>query len=405
MTVIEQLQAASFKGFSFLVNTERSESGKKLAVHEYPNSNRRYAEELGHLPPTLTINAIVHGDINARLRFEQILREPGLGTLVHPVYGTLEVMAGIFTVNSTQTRIGEFLFVITFYTTEENVTPSVNLVSGTQITTGVDTVQTALGNALETTYKSPTFVDSLNTAADKVGTFFTLIEQGSQKITNPITRNLSAFNNVLNTARAGVFTIVQSAVNLRSAFESTFTALVNIADTPADLKDVWDDLFDFGSDDTTISNTTVKRQEIIDNRNAINDYIQIQALARAHETAAFIDYQTDTELLTSQSNLETEFARILLTRITAQSIQESKLLALDADVRKYINSLRNDTKKVLELALQNVWRVVNIGPLKSTMFLTAYRYYGNVDDLDILIDLNPDANVAGFNQTLKAISR
>lgn len=404
MTVFEQLQSASFKRFTFLVESETASAGKKVIAHEYPNSDKRFAEELGARPYTFTIPAIVHGDVNLRRRFEQLLNEPGIGTLVHPVYGTLNVMAGAYTVASNQTRIGEFRFNLTFYATDDNVTPSVDLPSNSQVTDKVDDVSKATGDALENQYIDPTFVDSFNAAKDKVDAFFAAAQAEAAKIKNPITQNLSSFNSLLNSFRSGVSGIIQSASNVREALESTFLELSNIANLPADLADAWDALIVFGSDDELIENTTVKRDEIINNRNTINDYIKIQSLARSYEASVYTEFQTDIELIAEREEQEENFIEITLAGITPDSIAESALIVLQPNVRDNIFTLRSIYNDVSAQLLQNTWRVVELTPGRTSIFLMSYRYYGNDDNVSLLQTLNPQMNHALLNTEAKGVT-
>lgn len=404
MTVFENLQEASFKGFAFLVNTESNASGKKVVVHEYPNSDKRFVEELGQVPSTFTLNAIVHGDINLRNRLEQLLREPGTGTLVHPVYGIIDVMAGDYSVASNQRSVGEFNFSIVFYVTEQNITASVDTAAISQITAAVDTMRESTSTAFKAIYTAPTTADNFNDANAKVTAFFTAIEQSVNTITEPVTKNIESFNTLVDAALSGVSTLVQDAESLSEAIDSVFVSAANVANTPADLLDTWKSLTTFGNDDDTLSNTTVKRQELIDNRAALNDVIQINALGGQFESASFKSYRTDTELAEEQASLNDAFGTIVVDRITSTELQRSKLIALDSDVREAVHNVRDISRKIFEGVAQNVWRVVDIDQNKSTMMLTAYRYYGDLSTINLLSDLNPDVNHAGFAGTIKGLS-
>jgi prophage DNA circulation protein len=411
MTVMDQLQAASYKGFSFLVGSETTSAGKKIAVHEYPNSGKRFVEELGILPQTYTFPATVHGDVSLRLRLEEILNESGLGTLVHPIYGTVDVVAGPYSVSSNQTRIGEFTFDLTFYVSETNVTPSVETTSQTQITSQVDTVATSVGDALEATYTEPTFTDSVLDARAKVDTFFATMQQQAAALTSPITDKLSDFNSLMTSFRGGVTGIVQTASNLREAVDSTFLEFSNLVNLPADLSDAWASIIDFGSTDQAISNTTLKRAEISGNRTTVNDCIQIQALARSYEASAYTSYLTSDQLANDKARIEDDFQRIAVDAadpvvdVTTPGVTVASRLIIDPETRNSLHTLRalyEDTTKQLQ---QNAWRVVDIDPGITSLFLASYRYYGDTDNLELLQSLNPGINHTRSIDTVKAVTR
>lgn len=88
-----QLQPASFRGVPFKVNAAGVEAGRRLQVHEYPQRDQPWAEDLGRATRALTVEAFVIGDdyiaqANALIAAAE---EPGPGTLVHPWLGSMQV--------------------------------------------------------------------------------------------------------------------------------------------------------------------------------------------------------------------------------------------------------------------------------------------------------------------------
>ena len=86
---IEKLNQASFRGIPFLVPNETAIRGQKVAIHEYPNLNKRFAEPLGKKPPIIELVCIIHTKdfFQRRADLELALETPGLGELIHPFYG------------------------------------------------------------------------------------------------------------------------------------------------------------------------------------------------------------------------------------------------------------------------------------------------------------------------------
>ena len=62
MTILENLNVASFRGARFLIKSHSTSGGRKTVNHEYPNSDRRFVEDLGELQETFSIQGIIHGD-------------------------------------------------------------------------------------------------------------------------------------------------------------------------------------------------------------------------------------------------------------------------------------------------------------------------------------------------------
>jgi len=88
-----QLQPASFRGVPFKVNAAGIEAGRRVQVHEYPQRDKPWAEDLGRATRALTVEAFVIGadyiaQANALIAAAE---EEGPGTLVHPWLGSMQV--------------------------------------------------------------------------------------------------------------------------------------------------------------------------------------------------------------------------------------------------------------------------------------------------------------------------
>ena len=125
MTVLtEQLQKASFRGVPFEVTAASLTAGRRTVVHEYPQRDKPYVEDLGRASRKLTIKAFVVGsDYLARAqRLLAAIEKPGPGTLVHPWLGemrvtlstvselTFDTALGVANINFTATEAGELEF-------------------------------------------------------------------------------------------------------------------------------------------------------------------------------------------------------------------------------------------------------------------------------------------------------
>lgn len=93
MTWREDLQPASFRGVPFEVESESSSFGRRVQVHEYPQRDKPWTEDLGRASRTVDLTAFLIGDdyLARRDALLAALEEEGAGTLVHPWYGQLEV--------------------------------------------------------------------------------------------------------------------------------------------------------------------------------------------------------------------------------------------------------------------------------------------------------------------------
>lgn len=88
----DKLRDASFRGVPFSVEDDEGEFGRRVQVHEYPNRDKPFTEDLGRAARRLTINAYLVGSdySDQRDRLIAAIETPGPGTLVHPHYGEMK---------------------------------------------------------------------------------------------------------------------------------------------------------------------------------------------------------------------------------------------------------------------------------------------------------------------------
>ena len=89
----DTIRPASFKGAGFGVSGDDKEGGRRTVVHEFPQREEVYVEDLGAATTRFTVQAFVLGPeyMDQRDKLERVLAEPGPGTLVHPWYGEITV--------------------------------------------------------------------------------------------------------------------------------------------------------------------------------------------------------------------------------------------------------------------------------------------------------------------------
>lgn len=86
---------ASFKGVHFYVESSSTSAGRRTVTHEYPQRDEPFTEDLGRSARRYTLEAFVLGYdfIDQAERLRDAIESPGVGTLVHPEFGELQVLA------------------------------------------------------------------------------------------------------------------------------------------------------------------------------------------------------------------------------------------------------------------------------------------------------------------------
>ena len=106
-----KLRKASYNGVNFEVSNSNLKFGRRVVVHEYPQQDVPYGEDLGRATRIITMSAFIVGaDYASRSKklieaLEKPVTEPG--TLVHPSgkYGLVDAVLGI-TVSTVPPPVG-----------------------------------------------------------------------------------------------------------------------------------------------------------------------------------------------------------------------------------------------------------------------------------------------------------
>lgn len=413
MGVLEEYQGASFRGVPFLVPNESEDTGQKPVSHEYPNSDERFVEQLGKIPSTFKMEGIVKGNdaIQQRIRLREALNTPGLGDLVHPIYGTVRVKALPFSIRSSQTRMGEFVFSLEFAVSKENVTPSPETPTEQSVTQASLSVNFSLGVALQNNYVEPDGGSLLDTSANKTIDATTDVQTKINASTNLDPENASTFNRVADAILNNALIITQSADDLSENMGLLISAGLEVVDAPSELREAWTLMLSFGIGPNGITSefdpvNTVSRLLAATNSNLLDEWTRLVALANLYEAIAYTDFTTVDKLTEAQKLLDDKHKNYLEDAISLTAEAGLVSIATDPEVRRTFIDLRNVAREAINTKSQNLWRVVSISPGRSSMALTAYRYYGNLDQLDLIKELNSSVNVGTFNEDeLSAVSK
>lgn len=108
---------ASFRGISFLVPQASVPVGMKGPLHEFPQRDTPFFEQMGKQAQVHKLSAWVVGDdcFERRDKLIEALQTPGAGELVHPWLGRLQVKAGECDMSHERTQGGMVVFDLTFY--------------------------------------------------------------------------------------------------------------------------------------------------------------------------------------------------------------------------------------------------------------------------------------------------
>lgn len=409
MNRTEQYQPASFAGISFLVPSEDVTRGTKVVVHEFLNSDRRFAEPLGLLPPVYNLRCIVHGEdyLRRRTNLEIALEGGEPGELVHPIYGQVMVQPGEYTVSTSQTEAGKVTFTVPFYATSVEVTPEPLAADETTATLNAAEARDALNDALEASIVEPDSPGLLSRLADAVEGAVDEVNSAIDSVVGPIDSAVAEVNGIVNTVRGGVFRIVQTAAGLRSSLTNLYNTFVQLSTDAQTLTDAWQNLITFGTDEDGNasepgSTNTATRADAENNDSVIEEHTRIMGLIGVLEGTAHTDFSTTEELQSLAESVNDSYARMFENNTEYENINS---LANNPEVRSTVYTLRTSVNQTLNNKVANLWSVQEEKTGAFPLSIIAYRYYGSLDNIDAIVDLNPTVNVANGADTINIVVR
>lgn len=403
----EQQAEATFEGIRFRVRTESiSNQGRRIILHEYLDSDRIFAEDIGEIPPQFSVDAFIHSDrsqvagqvvfpnfIQKAEQFRNVLRQkrdkPGLLTL--PTIGTFQAIALSFSEDRSQSAVGEVRFSIQFVKAAGSIAAveapasSENLFSVTdQAREEIQTEAITKWNTFVLPIELPsldlnaylTVLDDItsipNDIANKARNFldagtFGRIKDSIRNFTNVLPNLISIPADLFGYIVSGVEDVIGLFQDLSNAFTETGSSnALSLADElgrtgsglPTDMLIIRARTAD--PEATTIdsfdkplfSNTTIQRQQRSDARELMLDVFRAGWLLIAFEQAAIADYLTDADVDDARDTIEN-----LYDNIVSENLDNEKSIFSNLDVLDAINQSKRLTLSVLEQKEQSAYRV------------------------------------------------
>ncbi|MCP1440483.1 prophage DNA circulation protein [Erwinia persicina] len=148
----DNLQDASLRGVAFKVDEDEATLGRRVQVHEYPNRDKPWAEDLGRATRRFSVQAYLIGNdfFEQRNRLIEAIEKPGSCTLVHPYYGEMTVTVDDAVRVSHSVSEGRMCRIsFSFIESGELSFPTAGLATGQKLSSSVsfldDTISSAFG--------------------------------------------------------------------------------------------------------------------------------------------------------------------------------------------------------------------------------------------------------------------
>lgn len=375
---LENLQEASFRGASFLYKSGTKEFGRKFQSHEYPGRKERFVEDLGELDDKFSITAIITGPNYTQKRdsLEKALRQPGPGQLIHPFYGPIQVSVTGISVDEDLTRLNVATYELSFEKTgTEDKFPQDVVASQPALLNSAQSVSSLIQTYIGTNYfVSPRYPNNYEDAVNHI----TDISEKFENIlaVRTLTGDISSFSNRISNFKEKLYTYINSPETLAQELVGLFTDMQSLS-SDADIQYSLNQNFNgYGDDQLLLEEKTLGRIERAKNRRVLNDSLNALALVNSYEATVNSSYFSIEELNTTRNELETFYQSVVVRN------------KIDLPVLNELSQARVYTRDFFKEQEAQAFRVNTISTNKIPTSILAYKYYGNTDLTENLIELN-----------------
>ncbi|KAB2527488.1 hydroxyacid dehydrogenase [Pseudomonas sp. GXM4] len=383
----DQMLPASFRGISFLIPQASVPVGMKVQLHEFPQRDEPYSEQMGKQAQVHRLVCWIIGDdcFERRDKFMEAVQTPGAGELVHPWLGRMQVKAGEAELTHDFKQGGMAAFAVTFYPDIPLKFPTAKVNTQQQVVKASDSL---LDSALDRYKSAMAKVDQarlgLARLRNSLSGVYTVIQQQFSTIIGAFT-NLTGF--------------VQSLMNAPDSLSSLFSSYFSEFSVDDYLGD------DSGSSYRNSVATATQQTEAVASINTVSDSGGVDAAAASQATANLVQdaLLVQVALIISEMPVASQpVSTATVASVEQQAVQpivrpevpvaddvielrdnlnEAIFQAsLKADPEHYmvLNTLRQTIVKHLTAVAESGVRLVEITPPETLSALVlAYRRFGD----------------------------
>lgn len=226
---LDDLRPASFRGVPFKVESHQYTGGRRVTFHEFPDRDDPYPEDVGKVGKTFKVVGYLIGDdvADQKRKMIEATEAKGLGELVHPYFGTMQVQCGAFSVDESnrEGRITSITF--QFYEAGSNKYPNNTEDKQAVLEEKADAGLAATKDSFDNSFsvaKLPGFaVDTAKSGVDQAADAFASATKGFATKSEEI--SALAFN--IRNLKAEAAELIKAPSALSSRLQDSFTLLNN----------------------------------------------------------------------------------------------------------------------------------------------------------------------------------
>jgi len=388
-----RLPDGQFRDAFFFYQESSGSGGRKTQTHEYPNKTERYVEDLGGLEKKFTLNVFTDDNVSYSERDALIkeLDKAGVGTLVHPSFGDLEVVVVGYTFAESVKELGITKFTINFEVASQNVLPTKTTATKGRLAQLKSDILGDNEKAFDDGWQSvknakakfDSGVKTLKRTANKINNIAKQIQGAGDSFADAIT----SLNQIVNSANKLVQAPSVLASNLRTSFDNLGVAFKN----SKDLFNTTKKLFGFNESDQAIVGNSQIQKDIKTNQDQLNNFVNVAVLAIAYDASVNIEYNNLQELNQVIADLENGFNQLPDT--------------IDKNLRDALLQMKIEATNIfseLAISLPNVASYNVINPISLNNFI--FKLYGSLELKETIRLLNNFGDTSQIQGNIKILT-
>lgn len=394
----KQLRPGSFRDVPFSVKSAQTQVGRRVAIHEYPQRDESYPEDLGLKADAFTVEALVIGPdyFKARDALIEALKTAGPGVLVHPYYGTRTVtLASPARISESTDEGGIARFSLDFIEAGDRIEPSDRPDTQASVESAADNALSAISTDFANNFSLDGLPDfGVAAALDMAKGTMASLEAAKNSLV-PDIGVLSDYMAAASGVGSSLGGLIRAPAAYAQAVLGMFGSLKALAKTPLYALASYRGMFNYGSKHSAVPTTTPSRVQQAQNQAAMASLCRRAALIEGARVASRATLDTYDQAVSNRDDLaarlDDEAAGLVPAAVgngtPAQTQQE-----VSEEVYQALTALRVVLVKDLTARSINAPRVTSV-VLPSTMpaLVAAYKIHGDPARADELISRNRSA--------------
>ncbi len=389
-----QLRQATFRGVPFYTWRTESQQGRRSVLHEYPQRDVPYVEDLGRKARGFVLEAYVIGQhyMTARDNLINALEQPGPGTLVHPYRGTLNVaLLTPATIIESANEGGMARFMMNFIEAGNNAQPSAKPDTASLVGNAADAANAAAQNSFANKFNIVGAVDFVTSASQAAvnsalgainsvsqfgqgGNLLSELLSSSSNLSSSLTTLMATPQTLAGSIQSQIFGVESLFSNPSYAFSNLktfFGAGKEVAGTPPVI----------AVQPASLATPSRIQQSI--NQAAVVDLVRRTAIIEGVRTSSQIQFASYNDAL----NMEQSLSTYLDTEMESTSVNSyGQPIPIDDDLYVALGALKVAMVRDITARGANLAPLTQVTlPITMPSLVAAFKVYGeSTQELDFV---------------------